>query len=110
MHRKALTGEQRFIDTQAVGLQDSPIGGHQASARQKKQIARHNLIGFDFCSAPATDDRDPAARGQFERVEGLLHLPLCFKPKHGVDQHDSENNARIHQSARENRERGRSTK
>ena len=103
-HRERLASEGGFIHVQIADLEKPEIGGHAVAGLEQHHVARHELLGVDAKFASV------AAHGRFggdhlgERLNGFFGLGLLEKTDDGVDEHDAEDDRRIHPFAEKGRD------
>ena len=103
-HRERLAGEGGFIHLQIADVEQPEVGGHAVAGLQKHHIARNELLGGDALVATVAPHGGFGGDHSGERLDGFFRLRLLQETNDRVDEHDAEDDRRVHPFAQERRD------
>ena len=98
-HRSGFTGQQRLVDRQTLGVDDTRVRGHAVSVVDDDKVARNELRRrHDSLSSVADDVRRELA-SPTQREQRSLRAGLLNEPQDGVEHHDRADNGALEELA-----------
>src|SRR5262249_44081051 len=98
-HWQALPSQRRFVDTQALALEQPGVSRDIAPWPADKNIAWDNLCGPHRVCLPITSGERRGVHEAFEGVDGLFGLTLGDIANGRVHRHDPRHHERIGDAA-----------
>jgi hypothetical protein len=102
--RQRLAGKRRLVALQRVVLDHARIGRDAVARLQHEHVARHQLPRSDLALLAVAQHRDHRREHVLQRVEGLLRAVLLHEAQDRAEEHDHQDDDRVHVLAHEGRQ------
>ena len=105
VHREGFARERGFVALERVGLEQARIGGDPVAGIEQHDVAADEVARADRRVTPIAYDGHRRREHLFERVERALGLVLLQIAEQRAEQHDGEDDGRVHDLAEGGRQR-----
>ena len=105
--RDRFAGKDRFLNLQAVCLQQPQVGGYLVPGFQQHHISCHQGVAINRLALAVAQYRCPRGQHAANGRHGLFRLAFLNKADRGVGEDDGQNDRRVDQVAEGCRDHGR---
>ena len=88
LHRVGFAGQQRLVDEEVLGLEQTAICRDQIASRQQHHVARHQLRDRDLLRLAVAQHRGPHRDSLFQLIRGAPGAVFLKEIQRYAHQHD----------------------